>query len=108
MYNYDFNLNEEIIINEEKNINIKLNQNYYLTNFILTNKNLLIFYDINRGSMLWGSGTHLLPEFELLLNIPIEKLKYNIYSGNLIITLNSIEINCYDFDIDNFLKNVKD
>ena len=61
MYNYNFKANNEMIIKEATNINIKFNNIYYLTNFILTEKHLLVFYDINKGNPIWGSGTQPLP-----------------------------------------------
>lgn len=102
MYNYKF-YNEEII-NKAENINIKINNNYYITNFILTDKKLLVFQDINRGKIIWGSGTQNLPNYELLFEIPLSELNYYIKSDNLIIFINNIEVNCYDFDMDEFLK----
>ena len=50
MYNYDFKKNDESILKKIMNVNIKINKKYYQTNFVLTEKNLLIFHDINCGN----------------------------------------------------------
>ena len=53
MYNYDFKKENESIIKEKVNVNIKFNNTYYKTNFILTEKNLLIFYDITNRNYIY-------------------------------------------------------
>ncbi len=107
MYNYDFKKDNETIINEKVNVNIKVNNNYYKTNFVLTEKNLLIFFDINKGNPIWGVGTAPLPQLYPLFNIPLSKMKKEIKEDNLYIITNDEEINCYDFDLDEFL-NIKE
>lgn len=104
MYNYNFKTNNETIIKEATNINIKFNNSYYLTNFILTEKNLLVFYDVNKGNPIWGSGTQPLPDFYLLFSIPTNNINYKIMKNNLYILLNNQIINCYNFNLENFLK----
>ncbi len=104
MYNYDFKSNNESVVKEAVNINIKVNNDYYQTNFILTEKNLLVFYDFNRGNPIWGMGTHTLPELILLFKIPINDVKYEKKDNNLYILIDNQKINCYNFDLKQFLK----
>lgn len=104
MYNYDFKKNNESIVKEAVNVNIKIADNYYQTNFVLTEKNLLVFYDINKGNPIWGAGTHTLPELYLLFSVPINKVKYEIKEDNLYIIIDKQKINCYSFDLAKFLK----
>lgn len=103
MYDYDFKNNEESILKEVKNVNIKMDNNYYLTNFVLTEKNLLVFYDANKGNPIWGSGTYTLPAFYLLFKVALANIEFQIKEGNLYIFVNEKEINCYDFDLEEFL-----
>lgn len=104
MYNYDFKKNNESIVKEVVNVNIKINNSYYQTNFILTEKNLLVFYDINKGNPVWGTGTHSLPELYILFSVPINNLKYEIEENNLYIIIDNQKVNCYSFDLETFLK----
>ena len=104
MYNYDFKNENESIVKEKVNVNIKINDTYYKTNFVLTEKNLLVFYDITNGDPIWGTATTPLPELHILFSIPINNIKYEIKEDNLYILLNNQEINCYDFNLEEFLK----
>ena len=58
MYDYDFS--NEKVINEAMTINIKYNNKYYLTNILLTSKNILFFIDENKDNFLKGSGVQVL------------------------------------------------
>lgn len=104
MYNYDFKKTNETIIKEETNINIKINNNYYQTNFVLTENNLLVFYDLNRGNPIWGAGTYTPPNLDLLFSVPKKNIVYEIKDNNLYLIVNKEKINCYDFDLEEFLK----
>lgn len=50
MYNYDFKKTHESILKEVRDVNVKIDKEYFQTVFVLTEKNLLVFYDINRGN----------------------------------------------------------
>ena len=104
MYNYDFLKTHESILKEARDVNIKIGNKYFQTRFVLTEKNLLVFYDINRGNPIWGVGTYIPPELELLFSVLKEKVKYVIEDGNLYIIVDKQKINCYDFDLEGFLK----
>lgn len=103
MYNYDFKMNNESMIKELTNVNIKIDDTYYQVNFVLTERNLLAFYDINRGNPVWGRGTHTLPELCVLFSIPISNIKYEIEDNNLYLIVDNKKINCYSFDLEGFL-----
>ncbi len=103
MYNYDFKKNQETIITEVPNINIKIDNNYYQVNFVLTERNLLAFHDINNGNPIWGSGTYTVPELYVLFKVPINNIKYEIKENNLYIIIDNKKINCYNFDLKKFL-----
>lgn len=104
MYNYDFKTNNESIVKESIDINIKIDNDYYQTNFILTEKNLLVFYDINRGNPIWGCGTHAIPELYLLFKMPINDIKYEKKGSSSYILINCKKIKCYNFDLKKFLE----
>ena len=104
MYNYEFEKNNESIVKEATNVNVKVDNKYYQTNFVLTEKNLLIFYDANMGNPVWGMGTHPLPELYLLFSIPKNDVKIEKIENNLYIIVDNKKINCYSFDLEYFLK----
>lgn len=104
MYNYDFKANNETIVKEAVDVNIRIDNDYYQTNFILTEKNLLVFYDINRGNPIWGSGTYVIPELFLLFGIPINDIKCEKKGDSSYILINIKKIKCYNFDLKTFLE----
>lgn len=104
MYNYDFKKTNESIIKEARDVNIKIENNYYQTNFVLTEKNLLVFYDINIGNPIWGIGTYTPPELYVLFSVSRNKVVYEIENNNLYLIVDDKKINCYDFDLEGFLK----
>lgn len=103
MYNYDFKKDNESIIKEQTNVNIKTDGAYYQVNFVLTERNLIAFYDINRGNPVWGRGTHTLPELYVLFSIPINNIIYEIEDNDLYLIVDNKKVNCYSFDLENFL-----
>lgn len=102
MYNYNFKENNELLIKEEKNVNVKIKKNYYMTNFVLTEKHLLIFYDSNHNNALSSRLVQIMPQFELLLKIELNNIKYETNEDNFILIVNDERINCYDFDVCKF------
>lgn len=103
MYDYNFKENEESILKKATGINVMVDGNYYQTNFVLTEKNLLIFYDVNKGNPIWGVGTNPLPELYVLKSIPVDKANYELVDGNCYLVDEDTNINCYDFDLKTFL-----
>lgn len=104
MYNYDFKKTHESIIKEARDVNIKIENNYYQANFVVTEKNLLVFYDINMGNPIWGVGTNTSPELYVLFSVPRNKVVYETENNNLYLIVDAKKINCYDFDLKEFLK----
>ncbi len=102
MYHYNFKENEESLIKEATNVNVKIEKEYYQVNFVLTEKNLLVFYDRNRGSALRGRGVQVLPDYELLFQISLKELTYNVEDQNFILLINNEKVNCYDFNLEEF------
>ena len=67
-------------------------------------KNLLVFYDINRGNPIWGAGTYVPPDLDLLFSVPRNKVVYEVIDNNLYLIVDNEKINCYDFNLEGFLK----
>lgn len=103
MYNYDFKKTHESILKEAIDVNIKIGKEYLQTRFVLTENNLLVFYDLNRGNPIWGAGTYTLPNLYLLFSVPKKNIVYKIEDNNLYLIVNKEKINCYDFDLKKFL-----
>ncbi len=99
---YDYNFENEKVIKEETNLSLKYNNKYFLGSVLLTSKNILIFFDVNKDSALKGSGVQVMPEYTLLAKLPLKGLQYittndeTIFNNNLII---------YNFNLKNFLEN---
>lgn len=104
MYNYDFKKTHESIIKEARDVNIKIGKEYLQTNFVLTEKKLLVFYDVNMGNPIWGAGTYTPPSLDLLFSVPRDNVVYEIIDNNLYLIVGKQKINCYDFDLEEFLK----
>ncbi len=103
MYNYDFKKENESILKEIININTKIGNKYYITNLILTEKNLLIFYDMKNEDYKLGVGINPFPNFYLLFSIPLKDLNYEIKENDTYIKTNNQEINFYDLKLEEFL-----
>ena len=104
MYNYDFKETHESIFKEARDVNVKIGNEYLQTIFVLTEKNLLVFYDINRGNPILGAGTYTPPDLDLLFSVPRSNVVYEIIDNNLYLIVDNQKINCYDFDLEEFLK----
>ena len=63
------------------------------TIFVLTEKNLLVFYDINRGNPIWGAGTYVPPDLDLLFSVPRNKVVYEVIDNNLYLIVDNEKIN---------------
>lgn len=97
MYNYNFG--SEKVLKEETNVTLKCDKTYFTGSLLVTNKNLLIFYDANKDSALKGSGVQVMPEYALLAKINLKNIKYEQKDGQ--VNINNIII--YNFDLKNFL-----
>lgn len=104
MYNYNFNKNNEKIQNEIPNVEIQLNKCYYLTNIVITNKNLLVFYDMNRDNPLKSQGVQVLPDMNAIISIPKNKLEKRSDNINSYIKYDNSEVILYGIDLDEYIK----
>ena len=87
MYNYPFKDNNEHVLNEATNINIKCLNKQMLVNILLTNKNVLIFYDTERDSALKTSTAQIYPQYEVMLSIDLWIIKLLIIIVLLILMM---------------------
>ena len=97
---YDYNFEKEKVIKEETNLNLKFNKNYFLGSVLLTDKNILIFFDTNKDSALKGSGVQVMPEYALLTKIPLKELKYTANNEETLINDN---LTIYNFNLKRFI-----
>ena len=78
MYNYTFKENNEHVLNEAADVNIKFEKRNMLVNILLTNKNVLVFYDTERDNALKTRGMQVMPEFEVLFKVDLSNMDYTI------------------------------
>jgi len=97
MYIYDFD-NEEVIIESVDNL-ITIKDKEIKSNILLTEKNLLIFKNIKNDSALAGRELYEMPEYELIIKIDLNKIKYSVEENNTYIKIGNEEIILYDFDL---------
>ena len=105
MYNYDFENNKEKIKEEIINIEVCFNNCYYLTNIVITNKNLLVFYDMNRDNVLKSQGVQVLPDLNAFISIPIKKLEIRYDNINSYIKYQNKEVTLYGVNIEDYIDN---
>lgn len=101
MYNYDFKNNE--IINEIVENLVSINSKEFIANIIVTKNKILIFENILRNTVLSGRGIYEMPQYELILEINLDEIKYRVDDNNTIININENEVIIYSFN----LKNIK-
>ena len=104
MYNYTFKENDEHVLNEATNINIKCLDKQMLVNILLTNKNVLIFYDTERDKAMKAGGMQFIPQFEILFKIDLGNMDYNIEDEDTIINIDNNVVNLYNFNLKDFIE----
>ena len=104
MYNYPFRDNEEYAISEKETINCKVSNKNILVNVLLTNKNILIFYDSDRDNPIKSSGIQTMPEYEVLFKIPLNNMDYTIISEDTLLNIEGDSIILYNFNIKDFIE----
>lgn len=104
MYNYDFTNNKEKIKDEITNVEICFNNAYYLTNIVITNKNLLIFYDMNRDNVLKARGVQVLPDMNAIIRIPKKELKTRYDDINSYIKYQNSEVILYGINLEDYIE----
>ena len=78
MYNYPFKENEEHVLNETENVNIKFANRNILVNILLTNKNVLVFYDTEKDNAMKAGGMQVMPQYEIVFKIDLGNMDYKI------------------------------
>lgn len=104
MYNYTFKENNEHVLNEAADVNIKFEKRNMLVNILLTNKNVLVFYDTERDNALKTRGMQVMPEFEVLFKVDLSNMDYTINDEDTILHMNSGSVTMYNFNIKDFIE----
>lgn len=104
MYNYTFKENDEHVLNEAADVNIKFTNRNMLVNILLTNKNVLVFYDTERDSALKTGGMQVMPEFEILFKVGLDNMDYIIKDEDTILNMNGGSVTMYNFNIKDFIE----
>lgn len=100
MYNYDFT-NEKVVF-EKVNCVAEINQKEVFVNILITKQNLLLFYNSNIGILKEKAmGVIVGPEYDLLLKLSLNNLKYTCEDDNTYIDNGNVAI--YDFDLSKVL-----
>lgn len=104
MYNYDFLKDKEHAINEKEQVLVSFGNQKLLVNIMLTDKNLLFFYDTEKDSPLKCSRMSVVPQYEVLLKLSLDNLDYHIIDNFTEINFKSDVISIYNFNLDDFIK----
>lgn len=104
MYNYDFLKDKEHAINEKEQVLVSFGNQKLLVNIMLTDKNLLFFYDTEKDSPLKCSKMSVVPQYEVLLKLSLDNLDYHIIDNFTEINFKSDVISIYNFNLDDFIK----
>lgn len=102
MYNYDFKLNDEEILKEEANVQIKFDNNYFMSQIILTNKNIIFFVDTEQDNILKGRMVQITLQYEVLFKFKSNFKDYKVSDENTYLTINESQIILYNFDLQKF------
>ena len=104
MYNYTFKENDEHVLNEAADVNIKFTNRNMLVNILLTNKNVLVFYDTERDNPMKAGGTQIMPQFEVLFKIDLGNMDYTINDEDTILNVENTFVTMYNFNIKDFIE----
>lgn len=103
MYNYPFKKEEEFVINEAADINCKFDEKKLFVNILLTNKNILVFYNTDKYNPLKSTGIQTMPEYELLFKVALNNMDYKIKNPDTLLYINNTVI-LYNFNIKDFIE----
>ena len=104
MYSYDFLKDKEHAINEKEQVLVSFRNQKLLVNIMLTDKNLLFFYDTEKDSPLKCSRISVVPQYEVLLKLSLDNLDYHIIDNFTEINFKGDVISIYNFNLDDFIK----
>ena len=97
MYLYDFE-NEKFMLEIMDNL-VSINDREYTLNIVLSELNLLLFKNIKKDSVLADREIHEMPEYELIVKINLNELKYDIDDNNTVINYSGNEIILHNFNL---------
>lgn len=103
MFNYDFESNKEKAIFENRNVILEINNNEYNLCMLITNKNILLFNDVNKNNVLNTRGMYMPPEYLLEMKLPISKISYVVEEGNTYIDYKDDTVVIYNFDLEKYI-----
>ncbi|MBQ7030857.1 MAG: hypothetical protein IJN13_00600 [Bacilli bacterium] len=93
MYSYDFE--NESIICERHNVFAEIKEKELFVNVLVTDKNLLIFYNIENDIVtLKSRGVFVAPNYELLIKFDLKSIRYSCEDNNTYI---NDDVVLYDF-----------
>ena len=104
MYNNDFLKDNDHAINEKEQVLVSFGNKKLLVNIMLTDKNLLFFYDTEKDSPLKCSRISVVPQYEVLLKLSLDNLDYHIMDNFTEINFKGDVISIYNFNLDDFIK----
>lgn len=104
MYNYDFLKDKEHAINEKEQVLVSFGNKKLLVNIMLTDKNLLFFYDTEKDSSLKSSRMSVVSQYEIFLKLSLDNLDYHIMDNFTEINFKGDVISIYNFNLDDFIK----
>lgn len=104
MYYYPFKENEEHVLNETENVNIKFANRNILVNILLTNKNVLVFYDTDKDNAMKAGGTQIMPQYEIVFKIDLGNMDYKINEEDTVVNVDGKEVILYNFNLKNFIE----
>ena len=71
---------------------------------MLTNKNVLVFYDTERDNAMKAGGMQVVPQFEVLFKIDLGNMDYNIVDEDTIINIDNNNVTLYNFNLKDFIE----
>lgn len=104
MYNYPFRDNEEYAISEGASVNCKAGNKNIIVNVLLTNKNILIFYDSDKNNPIKSSGIQTMPEYEVLFKVPLDNMNYKVSEEDTLLNIDGSDVTLYNFNIKDFIE----
>ena len=103
MYNYDFLKENEQTIFEQRLVYVEISDKTYEESIIITDKNILLFSNLNKNNVLTGQAMVLPSEYVLDLKIPKKEMKFKIQDNDTFIEYKDIKLIIYDLDISNYM-----
>jgi len=88
---YNYNFKSEPVNFEYNDYLVKIGDKEVILNILVTNKNILLFYNQERDfAVLKSKGVFVTPTYELVMSIDLNELRYVVEDDNTIINDNII------------------